>query len=181
MLFRSDGNCPRNQFDLESIIIHELAHGLGFLSNADYDQVFRNGNLQRPTPYDAYAQTSDGRRLMDLPTPSAELGTAMTTSLLWSGANGVKANGGVKPKLYTPANYEIGSSVSHLDESTFSNSPSDSVMTPNLANGEVFHSPGPLATAMMQDMMLKPPAGTPFGIPQAPQNVRALEIGRAHV
>jgi hypothetical protein len=170
----TDGNCPRNQFDLESIIIHELAHGLGFLSNADYDQVFRNGNLQRPTPYDAYAQTSDGRRLMDLPTPSAELGTAMTTSLLWSGVNGVKANGGVKPKLYTPAIYEIGSSVSHLDEATFSNSPADSVMTPNLANGEVFHTPGPLATAMMQDMMLKPPAGTPFGIPQSPQNVRAL-------
>jgi hypothetical protein len=170
----TDGNCPRNQFDLESIVIHELAHGLGFLSNADYDQVFRNGSLQRPTPYDAYAQLPDGRRLMDLPTPSAELGMAMTNSLVWSGANGVKANGGIKPKLYTPAVYELGSSISHLDEATFSGSPTDSVMTPNLANGEVFHSPGPLATAMMQDMLLKPPAGTPFGIPQAPQNVRAL-------
>ena len=170
----TDGNCPRNQFDLESIIIHELAHGLGFLSNSDYDQIFRNGNLQRPTPYDAYAQLPDGRRLMDLPAPSAELGAAMTNSLFWSGENGIKANSGIKPKLYTPAIYEMGSSVSHLDEATFSQSPTDSVMTPNLANGEVFHSPGPLATAMMQDMMIKPPAGTPLGIPQAPQNVRAL-------
>ena len=51
---------------------------------------------------------------------------------------------------------------------------SDSVMTPNLNNGEVFHSPGPIAIAMLQDMMLKPPPGIPLGIPAVPRNVKAL-------
>ena len=170
----TDGNCPSNKFDLESIVLHELGHGLGFLSNSEYDMNFRIGNIQRPTPYDAYAQLPDGRRLMDIPSPSPELGSAMTNSLVWSGVNGIKTNNGIKPKLYTPANYEPGSSISHLDEATFSQSQTDSVMTPNLANGEVFHSPGPLAVAMLQDMLLKPPPGTPVGIPQSPQNVRAL-------
>ena len=174
LYFGTDGNCPTNMFDLESIVLHELGHGLGFLSNADYDQNFGVGTLQRPTPYDAYAQLPDGRRLMDLPSPSAELGKAMINSLVWSGTNGVKANNGIKPKLYTPSTYEYGSSISHLDEATFARTASDSVMTPNLANGEVFHSPGPVAIAMLEDMFLKPPPGTPFGIPQAPQNLRAL-------
>ena len=170
----TDGNCPISKFDLESIIIHELGHGLGFLSNSDYDNNFGVGSLTRPTPYDAYAQLPDGRRLMDVPSPSAELGKALTNTLVWSGANGIRVNNGVKPKLYTPINYEYGSSVSHLDESTFSRTAVDSVMTPNLANGEVFHSPGPLVVAMIEDMLIKPPAGTPFGLPQIPQNVRAL-------
>lgn len=170
----TDGNCPISKFDLESIVIHELGHGLGFLSNSDYDNNFGVGSLNRPTPYDAYAQLPDGRRLMDVPSPSPELGRALTNTLAWSGANGIKANNGVKPKLYTPATYEYGSSVSHLDESTFSRSAIDAVMTPNLANGEVFRSPGLIAVAMLEDMLLKPPAGTPVGIPQVPQNVKAL-------
>ncbi|MEN9735680.1 MAG: hypothetical protein RL129_390, partial [Actinomycetota bacterium] len=169
----TDGNCPRDKFDLESILLHELGHGLGFLSNAEYDR-FGNGSVSQPTPYDAYAQLSDGRRLMDLPNGSAETGRAMTSSLVWSGASGIKANNGVKPKLYTPNPYEPGSSISHLDENTFANTASDSVMTPNLTNGEVFHAPGPVAIAMLEDMLIKPPLGVPIGIPQAPNNVKAL-------
>ena len=170
----TDGNCPRNKYDLESIVLHEMAHGLGFLSNSDYDSFFGFGSIQQPTPYDAYAQLPDGRRLMDVPSPSLELGQAMTNSLVWSGANGIKANNGIKPKLYTPNPYQNGSSVSHLDEGTFAASSSDSVMTPNLSNGEIFHSPGPIAIAMLQDMMLKPPPGIPWGIPAVPRNVQAL-------
>lgn len=170
----TDGNCPSTKYDLESMILHEMAHGLGFLSNSDYDNLFGYGSIQQPTPYDAYAQLADGRRLMDLDSPSLALGTALTEPLVWSGANGVRANNGIKPALYTPKTYEGGSSVSHLDEATFANSERDAVMTPNLKMGEVFHNPGPLLIAMFEDLMSKPPAGLPFGIPGAPRNVKAL-------
>jgi hypothetical protein len=151
-----------------------MAHGLGFLSNDAYDPFFGLGSLDQPTPFDAYLQTGDGRRLADLPTPSRELGEALTSSLVWSGANGIKANGGVKPKMYTPARYESGSSVSHLDEATFSSLGVDSVMTPNLNPGEIFTEPGPLLLAMMEDLRSKPPVGVATELPLSPRNVKAF-------
>ena len=147
----TDGNCPSNKYDLVSMILHEMGHGLGFLSNADYDDLYGYGSIQQPTPFDAYAQLPDGRRLMDLDSPSLELGEAMTQPLVWSGANGIRANNGIKPLLYTPSPYERGSSVSHLDEATFANSERDAVMSPNLKRGEVFHLTGPLLIAMFED------------------------------
>ncbi len=109
-----------------------------------------------------------------MPSPSLEAGKAMTSDLFWSGDNAIKANNGIKPKLYTPSIYEAGSSISHLDEATFSKSVDNAVMTPNLDSGEVFHLPGPLVLAMFEDMRQKPPAGIAAGTPQPPQNVKAL-------
>ena len=171
---RGDGVPTNNEYDLQSVFLHEIGHGLGFLSNDAYDPFFGLGSLDQPTPFDAYLQTSDGRRLADLPTPSKELGVALTSSLVWSGVNAVKANGGVKPKMYTPARYESGSSTSHLDEATFSKAGVDSVMTPSLDPGEIFKEPGPLLLAMMEDMRSKPPAGIATDLPQSPRNAQAF-------
>jgi Fibronectin type III domain len=170
----NDGLSHTNQYDLESVFIHEMGHGLGFLSTDTYDSFFGYGSIDQPTPFDAYVQVEDGRRLSDLPTPSLELGKALTSPLVWSGSLGVAANGGVKPLLYSPKKYEDGSSVSHLDEATFSQSKLDMVMTPNLDAGEIFHEPGPLLLAMMEDMRRKPPVGIAVGIPQAVRNPAAL-------
>ena len=171
---RNDGISHQNEYDLESVFIHEMGHGLGFLSTDSYDSFFGYGSIDQPTPFDAYVQVEDGRRLSDLPTPSIELGKALTAPLVWSGPLGIAANGGVKPLLYSPSKYEEGSSVSHLDEATFSQSKFDMVMTPNLDAGEIFHEPGPLLLAMMEDMRRKPPAGIAVGIPTQVRNVNAL-------
>ncbi len=171
---RGDGLPTGNEYDLQSVFLHEIGHGLGFLSNDAYDPFFGLGSLDQPTPFDAYLQTSDGRRLADLPTPSKELGLALTSSLVWSGANAIKANGGVKPKMYTPSRYESGSSTSHLDEATFSKAGVDSVMTPSLDPGEIFKEPGPLLLAMMEDLRNKPPAGVATDLPQSPRNAQAF-------
>ena len=175
----TDGNCPRNLYDLQSVILHEMAHGLGFISGSYYDTFSGAGRVDQPTPFDAFAQLPDGRRLADMPSPSLETGKALTTSLVWSGANAIKANNNVKPKLYTPTEYEPGSSVSHIDEATFKDSPQDAVMTPNLESGEVFHLPGPLLLAMFEDMRSKPPVGVSFALPQIVQNQKALVSDQA--
>lgn len=173
--YRGTGVGPsKTEYDLQSVILHEMAHGLGFLSTDSYDDFFGYGSIDQPTPYTAYVQTGDGRRLSDLPSPSLELGEALTSKLVWSGAQGVAANGGVKPLLYTPKIYEDGSSVSHLDEATFSKAGPDAVMSPNLDAGEIFHEPGPLLLAMMQDLRAKPPVGLAVGIPQVVRNPQAL-------
>jgi len=171
---RNDGAPSRSEFDLQSVFIHELGHGLGFLSTDSYDPFFGYGSIEQPTPFDAYLQLDDGRRLSDLPSPSLELGKALTSNLTWSGPKGIAANGGVKPKMYTPSRYESGSSVSHLDELTFSKSGVNSVMTPNLDAGEVFREPGSLLLAMMEDMRNKPPAGIATGLPNQVRNLQVL-------
>lgn len=171
---RNDGISHPNEYDLQSVFLHEMGHGLGFLSTDSYDSFFGYGSIDQPTPFDAYVQVEDGRRLSDLPTPSIELGKALTSPLVWSGPLGIAANNGTKPLLYTPSKYEEGSSVSHLDEATYSKSAFDAVMTPNLDAGEIFHEPGPLLLAMMEDMRRKPPVGIAVGIPQQVRNVNAL-------
>jgi hypothetical protein len=101
--------------------------------------------------------------------------------LVWSGKNAVAANNGIKPVLYTPKPYENGSSISHLDESTYQNSGANALMTPAWPGGAVFHVPGPLVIAMLADMRLKPPAGIPVGIPNAPRNVFAIVGDRSAI
>jgi len=172
------GTPTRYEYDLKSVMFHELAHGLGFLSTSTY--IFDRtkgqnvGILLQPTPFDAYLQTQDGNRLVDLPSPSFELGQALTSRLVWSGPEGIKANNGVKPLMYTPSSYEGGSSVSHLDENTFTNSGTDAVMTPNLEAGEIFNEPGPILLAMMKDLRNKPAPGLAVGVPSEVLNAEAL-------
>ena len=171
---RGDAAPTTREYDLKSVFIHEMAHGLGFLSNDAYDSYLGFGSIEQPTPFNAYTQTPDGRRLADLPSPSLELGKALRSTLVWSGALGMAANGGVKPVLYTPSTYEDGSSISHLDEKTFADSELDRVMTPNLDAGEVFAGPGPLLLAMMADLRAKPPVGLAIELPTSVRNAEAV-------
>jgi hypothetical protein len=172
------GKPTRYEYDLKSVMFHELAHGLGYLSTSSY--IFDRtkgqyvGILEQPTPFDALLQTQDGNRLADLPSPSFELGQALTSKLVWSGAESIAANNGNKPLMYTPSNYDAGSSVSHLDENTFANSGTNAVMTPNLEAGEVFNEPGPILLAMMKDLRNKPAPGLAAGVPSEVLNVQAL-------
>jgi hypothetical protein len=169
-----DGKVPRLNYDLVSTALHEIGHGLGFLSNAEYDRFFNTGYIIQPTPYDAYVQLADGRRFTDFCARSVDLGRAMTSPLTWSGTNAIAANSGTPPKLYSPRPYEDGSSITHLDETTFLIGTPNAVMTPVLDPGEIFRSPGPIALAMMQDMLQKPPTNKAQNLPTKPINAKAL-------
>lgn len=171
---RGDGTPRANEYDLQSVFMHEMAHGLGFLSTDSYDSFFGYGTIEQPTPYAAYAQLPDGRRLSDLPSPSLELGKALTSKLVWSGNYGNAANGGEKIILYTPARYEDGSSVSHIDEETYKDLGANSIMTPNLDAGEIFREPGSLLLGMIEDLRRKPPVGVAVGTPLPVRNATAL-------
>jgi len=168
------GSPPPGSYDLVSVVIHEIAHGLGFVSNATYDRSFGTGYISQPTPYDAYVQLPDGRTLIDFCSRSTELGEALVGPLVWSGRNGISANKGVAPKLYTPNPYEDGSSITHLDEGIFSNDSADLMMTPKFGAGEVRRTLGPIVLGMLQDMKNTPTKSTATNSPISPMTFFAL-------
>jgi hypothetical protein len=169
-----DGKVPKLNFDLTSAALHEIAHGLGFVTNAEYDRFFSTGYIIQPTPFDAYVQLADNRRFTDFCSRSLDLGLAMTSPLTWSGAIATAANNNVPPKLYSPRTFEDGSSISHLDENAFPFSSPNGLMTPVLDPGEVFRTPGAITIAMLDDMLQKPPLNRAKNLPNKPINVSAL-------
>ena len=128
----TDGNTPVGTYDFVTAALHELAHGFGFIGSAYYTNGFGFlGTANIPYPYDHFTETQDSVALLDLPNGSQTLGAALTSDhIYWNGANGMEGVGGGRPRLYAPANYQVGSSYSHLNETTYSPGTPNSLMTP---------------------------------------------------
>lgn len=158
-----DGRPESGRFDLVSVVLHEISHGLGIVDSFELDDdengqaglMFRDRDERVPTLFDYFVRLRNGDRLIaDLPSPSEELADAITgIKLLWTGPQARKANGGRTPvMLWAPSEYEAASSIAHLDEDAYPSGTSNSLMTPHLSRGEVSQSPGPLLRAMLKDM-----------------------------
>ena len=158
--YGTDGVVPRGFVDFESVVLHELGHGLGLLGSMDVDDAKR-GSYGAGTPYpaifDRFAVLSQGsvqgKSLLSYPNRSTSLGTALTSgAVYWDGALGKAAYNGRPPRLYTPSTYEPASSFSHLDDKDFPTGDRNALMTPFVENDEVIHDPGPVVLGMFADM-----------------------------
>jgi hypothetical protein len=158
------------QVDFTTVVLHELGHGLGFLGsmNVDGNVVpsqgiwgFGTSNPAVPAIYDRFAETSDGTTLIDttqFPNPSPELADVLRSGdVFFSGTEAdigaaVEASGPIPPKLYLPAQWDEGSSYSHLDEAAYPFGDANSLMTPRIGGNEVIYQPGPVTCGMFADM-----------------------------
>ena len=159
----TDGNPPSDKYDLFTVVMHELGHGLGFLGSFNVSggkgswgyKATQSGPVY-PMSYDTFEYTAatGGNQLINTAlyaNPSTALATQLTDgSVYFAGPNTVAANGG-RAALYAPSPWNGGSSNAHFDETTFP-SPANSLMTPYLNNGEVVHSVSALTLAVMQDI-----------------------------
>lgn len=155
--FGTDARPPRNQTDLVTVALHELGHGLGFISSVDTIRGVEAsiGFSGRFVVYDFFIEER-GTALTDgiaFPSPSGLLFEAITgEELVFAGPTVLDFNAGRPAPLFSPAEFDAGSSVSHFDERTFPTGTCEALMTPQLARGEAIHAPGALALALFEDL-----------------------------
>jgi hypothetical protein len=126
----TEGRPAFGQIDLFSVVLHEIAHGLGFLGSAT---ATRSGTVRidhsPPSIYDDYVLNGDGVRLVDLDRTAA-------LDAITSGMLRFDIGLGRSMPLSAPERFVNGSSYSHFDESIPENE-AGAMMTPALNNGEV--------------------------------------------
>ena len=157
--YGTDENPPFSQFDFVSVVLHEIAHGLGFTDSFDVSGSTGSWGLPPgagldplPFVYDRFVENGGGQLLLtSFPNNSTTLGNQLQSSnLFFDGPEANSANGS-RPKLYAPNPFQRGSSIAHLDLSTFSGT-ANSLMTPSIANGEAEHGIGPVSLAIFNDL-----------------------------
>jgi hypothetical protein len=166
--YGTDGNTPGGQFDLVTVVLHELGHGLGFAGSMAYDNgqgqcngvpgIACWGDAQYGFPYiyDRFTQDFTGNYLINTnvyPNYSTQLAAAVTSDHnYFVGPDAIVANGGNRVRLYAPTTWDYGSSYSHLNEATFPAGDPNSLMTPQLGMAEAIHYPGQITLCLFQDM-----------------------------
>ena len=157
----TDGHTPNYRYDFVTIVLHEIGHGLGFISeawieidaSATWVGLLRAGDPAVPGVYDSFVVNSSGTSILTFEDPSvALLWQLIHNDLFWNGTNGVAASSGKRPKLYAPALWDEGSSYSHLSEATYPAGTLNSLMTSAASYAEAIHDPGPIALGMLADM-----------------------------
>ncbi len=140
---------PSGQFDLATVVLHEIGHGLGFAGTFTVNGSSGEVGLQSsgiPIIYDVPIENAIGSNLIQtVSSPSPDLRAQLIgDNLFFNSATTLK------PKIYAPFEFNGGSSISHLDETTFNNTAS-ALMTPRIAPQERLHDPG-IAWDMLKDM-----------------------------
>jgi hypothetical protein len=147
---------PAGKYDFESVVLHELGHGVGFLGAGRVGTggvgSVKLGTPPNPTAYDIFTEDNAGKRLTKYPDGSVALGNALTSGNVFYDSPRVRnAFGNQRAELYAPNPFQGGSSYSHLDEAAFPAGDPNSLMTPQLGQGETIRNPGPIVKAILKD------------------------------
>ena len=170
--YDSTGTVPTGKYDFSTVAIHELGHGLGFISLAKKSGT--SGSLGMllasdfaplttsfpwpaldtfPSVFDHFLVTNTNQRIDSFPNPSVALGSKFTSNTIYfNGANAVTANAGIRPRIYAPGSFALGSSLTHLNESSYPVGNVNELMTPNGSPAHANHNPGPICIGVLKDI-----------------------------
>lgn len=165
--YETDANPPGGTIDFVTVVIHEIGHGLGFTGSMSGDpdtQIaeWGLGDPLRPFIYDTFIEDGFSQSVIDenvYPNPSNALYNAVTgnsNGLFFIGDQANEAYENLPVPIYAPQTWQSGSSYSHLDLATFTNT-ENALMRPQIDNAFAIHSPGPIMCGIFSD------AGWPLG------------------
>ncbi|MGR0481017.1 MAG: hypothetical protein ACTFAL_06310 [Candidatus Electronema sp. V4] len=154
--YGTDGATPTNQYDLMTVVLHEIAHGLNLSGSMNFYSGQGSWGYEAtpllPHIYDTFIRDSSGSSLLNHANPSAALGNALRSGSLWfHGPKATAANGGQPVKIYAPTTWSSGSSYAHLDYNTFKGG-DNRLMVYSVSAGDVVHDPGPVVKGLMLDL-----------------------------
>jgi len=170
--YDSVGNVPAGKHDFITVAMHELCHGLNFLSlakkvttigsfgtltAADFAPLTTSytwPNLDTlPSIFDYFIVNNLNQKLDSFPNPSAALGSQFTgNQLYFKGPYAMAANNGIKPRLHAVGALSLGSSITHLNEATYPAGNANEMMTPYAGTAYKNHNPGPICIGILKDI-----------------------------
>jgi hypothetical protein len=153
----TDAKAQAGRFDLVTVALHEIAHGLGFTST--FEVIQNNTQGQWGTSgsayiYDLFVLDNQNKQLtstVNYSNPSTGLKNVLTGGALFFGLKEPKFKNAL-PKLHAPATFADGGSISHFDEATYPVGNPNSLMSPNIRAAEVNHNIGEVLLFSMMEM-----------------------------
>lgn len=131
----TDGGVQTNQWDLVTLLLHEMAHGFGMIdyiteTNGQFTYEYQNTGF--PLVYCHFIEDYTNRkRMTSIPVNTVELSNFLQSDDLHFAGTLVEAYASDPyPKIYAPNPFELGSSISHLDENTYDADSEESITTP---------------------------------------------------
>lgn len=154
----TDGDVPGGSYDMSSVVLHEVCHGLGLIGSMTVSSGLGGWGLGSSYPLilDRYLENGSEQALLNTGlflNPSAALGDQLRGQgggVYLDAAHARAANGGGRVPLYAPSTWEPGSSIYHVSETY--NSTLNALMTKSIASGEVTHDPGPVVRGILEDL-----------------------------
>lgn len=142
------GDAPTGRISLFETVVHEIAHGVGFLTIVDLETGERaegDDEVKRDDIYMVFLEDhSEGQTTWPNLTPTGRQNSATDTNdLHWVGSDVIGSLGDVSDgtsdghaEMYAPSDLDLGSSVSHWDEDVMDSNSSQDVMTPVKSNNQ---------------------------------------------
>lgn len=156
--FDTDGTRQAFKYDLMTVILHEIAHGLGFTTSmklAGTNETQAQWGIEGlPLIYDIFSQRSNGQVLTNtaiIGNPSTQLKAAITSAdVFFKISDGPLSKD--YPKMYAPTTFRSGGTLSHLDESKYPKGTENSLMSPQIGAAEINHYPGQVILGILNQV-----------------------------
>ncbi len=158
--FGTDANPAPNQIDFVTVVLHEIAHGLGYIGATADSSIYISQNNDIPFVWSQFIETGDGTPITTFPHNSADLSAALVSDdLFFNGPFTVLANNNMPAKIFAPDSLQLGSSYLHLDTP-----PNNILMQSGFRRGVAIHTITDYDIAPLYDMGWAPGPGTPVPV-----------------